>query len=136
MIKNIPRSETPACTIKHYRKREGRRYALGFDFIQANPDGWILVHATLYPPEGPVKRISGSFVENGTVVYDPSLDQFFDKDWYYLYYSVTDVHAYSREEASHQLLEHHHYGPWYHNLPDQIRTGFTFVGCEYRDESR
>lgn len=135
MIKSIPRSEIPACTIKQYRKREGRRYALGFDFIQANP-GWTLVHATLYPPEGPIKRLGGSFVENETVVYDPHSDQFFDREWYYLYYSITGAHTYTREEASLQLLEHHHYGPWYRNLPDQVRTGFTLMECEYRDDGR
>ena len=130
MIKSIPLSETPACNTKQYRKREGRCYALGFDFIQANPDGWTLVHATLYPPEGPIKRLSGSFVENGKVVYDPVLDRFFDREWYYLYYSITGAHKYTREEASDQLLERHHYGPWHRKLPDQVRTGFTFI--EYR----
>ncbi|HTY15521.1 MAG TPA: hypothetical protein VMC42_07415 [Methanoregulaceae archaeon] len=136
MIKSIPRSEIPACNIKQYRKREGRHHALGFDFIQANPDGWTLVHATLYPPEGPIKRLGGCFVERGTVVYDPLLDQFFDREWYYLYYSITATHTYTRDEASHQLIEHHHYGPWHRNPPDQVRTGFTFIGYEYRDGSR
>jgi hypothetical protein len=127
MIKSIPRSEIPLCTIKLYRKREGRCYAMGFDFIQGNTCGWTLVHATLYPPEGPIKRLSGCFVETEGVVYDPVSDQFFDREWYYLYYSVTDAHKYTGEEASAHLLHYHHYGPWCSNLPNQVRTGFTFI---------
>jgi hypothetical protein len=127
MIKSIPRSEIPACRIKLYRKREGRCYAMGFDFIQGNTSCWTLVHATLYPPEGPIKRLSGCFVETDGLVYDPAADQFFDREWYYLYYSVTDAHKYTREEASLQLLKYHSYGPWCSNPPNQVRTGFIFI---------
>jgi hypothetical protein len=130
MIKNIPLSEIPACTIKHYRKREGRCYAIGFDFILENAGSWTLVHATLYPPEGPIKRLSGCFVENDREVYDPVLNQFFDREWYYLYYSITDAHKYTGKEASLQLLKNHNYGPWCDSLPDQVRTGFTFIEYE------
>ena len=130
MIKSIPIRDIPPCNIKHYRKREGRCYAMGFDFILDNTDEWTLVHATLFPPEGPIKRLSHCFAENDKIVFDPDFNQFFDKEWYYLYYSITDAHKYKGKEAAMQLLKNHNYGPWYDNPPDQVRTGFTLIEYE------
>ncbi len=103
-MKSVPKARS---------RREGRCYELAMKFQWDNP-GWVLVHATVRAPCGPVARvpIDHAFVESDGEVFDPVLAQFFPSSEYYRTYKVTDARRYDSATAAQTMLLEGHFGPW------------------------
>lgn len=95
------------------KQRQGKCYEYAARFIIDN-EGWDLVHATLYPRMGPFedKIYFHGFAVKDNTVYDPVFNDFYDKDSYYKYYSITDERKFERYSAMKRLYKERNYGPW------------------------
>ena len=85
-------------------------------YVHRSCPGIVLVHGTVMG-QGPIAgiRYGHAWIEIGDVVLDPSNGRFVcaRKSAYYAVGEINEpVTRYAFEEATRQMLETHHYGPW------------------------
>ena len=92
----------------------GQCYQLAYQAITGSMNDWTLVHGIATLTGGPKrgKQFGHAWLEKGNQVYDPSTDQYVNKDKYYRVGQISYTKKYSFKEVLDKVLETGHYGPW------------------------
>jgi len=73
----------------------------------------ILVHGRLINPFGVgYPELDHAWVETGDKVYDPVMDQTWDKEAFYALFKPTIHNQYNRKQLHKKIMKHKHWGPW------------------------
>ena len=75
------------------------------------PSDWTLVHGLPFNSAVGMRMPHG-WLEKGDTVWDPNIDDEFDRGFYYAMGDIKDTVKYTRFEAMNMMVEHGTYGWW------------------------
>ena len=90
------------------RIRRGRCYELSGRYLMGD-SSWLLVHGT---GRGRTGRIGHAWLMRDDTVYDPVLNQSFERNEYLARFDVEPRATYTATEAAQHILANGHWGPW------------------------
>ena len=112
-LRDLKTIDAPAgVVLKRYRIRERRCHEIAGNFMFDNPT-WTLHHAILFHWDVEGVDYPHAFAEKDGVVYDPTLNKFYEKDNYYSFFVVSVKATYTVEEMAKALLKHNEWCAWY-----------------------
>ncbi len=96
--------------------RLGQCYILSGRYVLGHPNA-ELIHGIVTNRIGDGRTLEHAWVEYDNIVFDPVIEQEFQKEIYYALFIPKIIERYNHEEVCKIMLRNKHWGPWNEQNP-------------------